>query len=265
MPSITFKDVEAARAITPKRFRFSEHPCVRDKGECHSVGLKFPSLKRLFIADTGIPVLEGPYGPYRLLTDRGQIQAALEWQDRYSSLIFLRDTLNCSVAIDFNLASPGVYTELGQAENDAKNSRKSTATKELANASADTIEKVLFYRESDAICAVPPAPGKDWDLPTEIVKYVATKSKKENLSPHINFSKEKQSVKSLSLDDKWKALESAGLRANSRFKGKRVILLDDKYQSGTTAQFIASKLYEAGATEVNGLFCVKTWRDTDNL
>jgi predicted amidophosphoribosyltransferase len=42
-------------------------------------------------------------------------------------------------------------------------------------------------------------------------------------------------------------------------------LIDDKYQSGTTAQFVASHLYQAGAAEVCGLFCIKTWRDTDNM
>jgi len=58
-------------------------------------------------------------------------------------------------------------------------------------------------------------------------------------------------------------LENAALKASAAFKGRKVILLDDKYQSGTTAQFVASQLYDAGASEVQGLFCVKTWRDTD--
>lgn len=266
MPSITLKDVEAARALSPKRFRFLDVPCVRehkDRQE-HIVGLKFPSLKKLFLAETGIRIYDGPYGPFRFLTDPKQIEAALKWQERYASLIFLRDNLDCSVAVDFNLASAGIYTELGQAEHDAKASREAEAIKKLAGACVETIEKVLFYRECDAICAVPPAPGKDWDLPTELARYVAMKTGKENLSQRVKFLKAKESVKSISLDDKWKALENAALKAGSDFKRKKVILLDDKYQSGTTAQFVASRLYDAGAAEVNGLFCVKTWRDTDN-
>jgi predicted amidophosphoribosyltransferase len=43
-----------------------------------------------------------------------------------------------------------------------------------------------------------------------------------------------------------------------------VILLDDKYQSGATANFVGGKLYEAGADRVLGLFCVKTWSNSDN-
>jgi predicted amidophosphoribosyltransferase len=72
-------------------------------------------------------------------------------------------------------------------------------------------------------------------------------------------------VKALSLEQKWAALGAAGLEAKRRLvAGKRVILLDDKYQSGTTAQFAAARLQEAGAQAVLGLACVKTWRDTDN-
>lgn len=55
-----------------------------------------------------------------------------------------------------------------------------------------------------------------------------------------------------------------GLTAGPSVIGKRVILFDDKYQSGMTLQFVASKLLEAGATDVYGLCAVKTWRDTDN-
>ena len=71
-------------------------------------------------------------------------------------------------------------------------------------------------------------------------------------------------MKALSLDKKWKALEAASLQVGKQVNRKKVILIDDKYQSGTTAQFVAAKLYEAGAQVVYGLFCVKTWRDTDN-
>lgn len=43
-----------------------------------------------------------------------------------------------------------------------------------------------------------------------------------------------------------------------------VILIDDKYQSGTTINFVASILRGAGAGAIYGLCIVKTARDTDN-
>jgi predicted amidophosphoribosyltransferase len=111
---------------------------------------------------------------------------------------------------------------------------------------------------------VPPSAGKVWDLPEEIAKQVAKKSQKEDISPLVRFRKAKQSVKNLTLCEKWAALESAQLIVSASVKGRRIILIDDKYQSGTTLQFVASKLRAAGASEVLGLSCVKTWRDTDN-
>jgi hypothetical protein len=95
MPSITIKDVEAVRELSPKRFRFLDNPAVREhqaRGH-HTVGLKFASVKRLFEADTGIVTLDGPYGPYKFLTDPAQISAALAWQTKHESHIFLRDNL----------------------------------------------------------------------------------------------------------------------------------------------------------------------------
>jgi hypothetical protein len=266
LPAITLQNVEAIRALKPKRFRFSETPCVRERKEeqRHVVGLKFPSLKRLFQKDTGIETYDGPYGPFRFLTDEEKIATALRWQEQHKSLIFLRDNLDFSVAIDLNLAAPGIYTALGQAEHDAKVARKFNAIRQLVAACAGTIGIISLYGEADAICAVPPSPGKDWDLPSELAKYLSAKTGKENLSGAIKFGKDKKSVKAVALDEKWKALDAAGLRVSPDIKGKKVILLDDKYQSGTTAQFVGSRLYSAGASAVYGLFCVKTWRDTDN-
>ena len=47
-------------------------------------------------------------------------------------------------------------------------------------------------------------------------------------------------------------------------QGKLIILIDDKYQSGITLQFVASRLLEKGASKVFELCAVKTWRDDDN-
>lgn len=266
MPGFDLEDVEKVRAMSPKRFRFSDNAAVRNheaRGH-YVVGLKFPSLSRLFELETGISTLNGPYGPYKFLTDPDQIEAALAWQEKYRTLIFLRDNLDCSVALDLNLAAAAVYTELGQAEHDAKTSKDAVAIAKLCSQSASAIKRLSSYTDCDVVCAVPPSPDKEWDLPTEIAKRVSGIVGKADMSTQVKFKNKKQSVKTLALADKWKALKAADLAVSTNVNGKRVILLDDKYQSGTTAQFVASKLFEAGAKEVHGLFCVKTWRDTDN-
>jgi predicted amidophosphoribosyltransferase len=162
------------------------------------------------------------------------------------------------------LASPGVYTELGQAEHDAKSSQDEDAIEKLSSSCVETINNIPFYSGCTLVCAVPPSPEKTWDLPTELAERIASNGGKMDVSSEIKFKKKKESVKTLSLEDKWKALEAADLGVSNKVNGRNIILVDDKYQSGTTAQFVASYLYQAGANEVHGLFCVKTWRDTDN-
>lgn len=175
------------------------------------------------------------------------------------------DNLDYSMALDLNLAAEGQYTDIGLAENRAKASRDEEYVRTLCAGLSKAIAQLPPYQAASAVCAVPPSPEKDWDLPTEIAKRISVVCGKENLSNAVKFAKKKDSVKALSLSEKWTSLEAVGLVVDPKaVESKTIILIDDKYQSGTTAQFVASKLYEAGAKSVMGLYCVKTWRDTDN-
>ena len=263
---ITLEDVERYRGLTPRRRRFADNPVVYKRGDgVWVVSPIFPSINRMFEADTGISTTSGPFGRYRFLNDEGQIKQAVEWQEARKPLIFLRDSLTCSIALDYNLKSPGAYTHLGNMEHDAKANRTPASIKSLAVSSAKALSTLSFYKDGDAVCAVPPSLGKEWDLPTEIAGRVAAKVQLEDVSELVRFRREKKSVKSVSLAEKWKTLEGGKLEVSSKIKGRRIVLIDDKYQSGTTLQFVAAKLLEAGAEDVVGLCCVKTWRDTDNI
>jgi predicted amidophosphoribosyltransferase len=168
------------------------------------------------------------------------------------------------LALDFNLAEAATYTKMGSAEHQAKANGDAAAVRYLTDRCLAAVTNLVLYNKCDSVCAVPPSPRKVWDLPEEITKHVAKKSQKEDISPLVRFHKAKQGVKALALCDKWGAVESAQLVVSHNIKGRKIILIDDKYQSGTTLQFVASKLFAAGASEVLGLSCVKTWRDTDN-
>jgi len=261
----SLKEVEAIRGYSPKRSRFSDHPVVKPKDkDTYVVSTKFPCVDRLFKGETGLTTNSGPFGPYCFLSKPSDINKALEWQDQRKDFFFLRDNLTYSVAMDLNLASEGIYTTLGQAEHDAKADRSAKAVGVLADACARAFEILTPYQGADAICPVPPSPDKDWDLPTQIVERLSQKVGKPSLIGQVGFSKKKESVKALALEDKWKALEAAGFFASGKVAGKKIVLVDDKYQSGTTIQFVGSKLIEAGARYVFGLCPIKTWRDTDN-
>jgi predicted amidophosphoribosyltransferase len=49
------------------------------------------------------------------------------------------------------------------------------------------------------------------------------------------------------------------------FTGKRVLLVDDLYQSGISMNYCALLLLRAGAKKVFGLACEKTCRNDDNV
>lgn len=264
MPPFKLADVERLRQLQPKRRRFDESTDALNGDGSFSLSFRFETVARLFQKETGLATRNGIHGPWGLYQDQKDIDVAQDWKKRRGKLIFLRDNLDFSMALDFNFLKEGEYTELGSAEHYAKQQSNERAIEYLAAQTAGALKDLPPYLVADALCAVPPCPSKSWDLPTEIVRRIAADCGKDNLSDRIAFKRKKESVKALSLAEKWKALEAAECQADPVVKGKTIVLIDDKYQSGTTAQFVASKLYDAGAKSVLGLYCVKTWRDTDN-
>jgi hypothetical protein len=265
MPPFKLADVERLRNESPKRRRFVESPDHLYANGSFRLSFKFNSVAKLFKEETGLTTSNGPYGPWANFTAEEDIRKAKAWKSKRDKLVFLRDNLDYSVALDLNFASEGEYTDLGLAEHKAKQNREKPSVNVLCSALSDAIKTLPPYQAADAICSVPPSPEKSWDLPTEMAERIAGGCGKENLSKDIKFTEKKDSVKAISLKQKWKSLEGANLQVDpEKVKGKTIILVDDKYQSGTTAQFVAAKLYEAGAKSVLGLYCVKTWRDTDN-
>src|SRR5208283_5906720 len=160
---ITLQDVEELRHLTPKRCRLLDHAIVKEKPDgTYVVGTKFASLDRLFQAETGIVTKSGPYGPYLYLSDKPQIEIALSWQEARKFLIFLRDLLDCSLALDFNFAEAGTYTDLGKAEHQAKANADAQAVQYLVGRCHVAATKFGLYKECDSVCAVPPSAGKVW-------------------------------------------------------------------------------------------------------
>jgi hypothetical protein len=104
------------------------------------------------------------------------------------------------------------------------------------------IKDLPFYRDAKSIAAVPPRPGKEFDLPSRLAEKIASTLGVSDLTSRFSFSGMKESIKSLSIDEKWAAWEAAGLTFSPKLEDKpSIILIDDKYQSGITLQFVASR------------------------
>ena len=171
-----------------------------------------------------------------------------------------------SLALSFNVDyNAKKKTKLGDLEYRAKHQHDKQAINTIVNIVTDEIKNSPFYKDADYICAVPAHPNKNFDLPTTIVATVSKNLHKADITKGFIFSGKKESIKNVEFKKKWSILEQAKISYKNNLTGKTVILFDDKYQSGITMQYIAMKLYQAGAKQIYGLCFVKTMSNRDNI
>lgn len=204
-------------------------------------------------------------GQYRYCSSE-EIDDIEEWKKEQGTRVFMRDCLSLSMALDHNFKDlKGSRTSIGQLEYDGKYKKDQTSINKLADIVSKTIQDLPYYKEADFICSVPSHPDKSFDLPKSITALVSKTVGKPDITDGFVFGGEKPSIKESTLDKKWEGWERARVSfKNDNVNSKKIILIDDKYQSGITMQYIAMILQQAGAADVYGLCCVKTLRDTDN-
>jgi hypothetical protein len=277
-PPITQAGFDACRTDgRPRRICFrTTHAGQPKRGKAPRVGgFNVPfweTIGRSFEVGTELKLFrsqnfDGHYG--RLVRDEAEFQRIEAWVKRQGSRVFLRDCLDMSLALGLNLAGgeggPDGHTHLGALEARAKQAPDEAAIAELVTAFTDTIRDLPGYRKAKLIAAVPPRPGKTYDLPSVLAARVAAALALTDVTARFQFAQPKGTVKEARVEDRWHAWEQSGLTFSPALSGRPgVIVIDDKYQSGTSIQFVASVLRAAGAGEICGICAVKTWRDTDN-
>lgn len=232
----------------------------------------FETVGRVFKSQLGLDLFENkkiPGGFWRSLRNQDEFDRVSAWVKQQGSRVFIRDCLEMSIALGMNIVQsevgPEGHTHLGTLEARAKAAPDEAALTELATAFADTIQDLPGYRDVRMVAAVPPRRGKPYDLPSELAARVAAALSLTNLTSCFQFISQKGTVKEARVEDKWLAWQQSGLTFSPALEGRpRVIVIDDKYQSGTTLQYVASVLRASGAGEIYGMCAVKTLRDTDN-
>jgi predicted amidophosphoribosyltransferase len=101
-------------------------------------------------------------------------------------------------------------------------------------------------------------------LPNFLAQKLSDRLGLPDLTPALRWNGKKGQIKELKVDEKWHALEAVGMTVGDEVASKHLLLIDDMYQSGATAHFVASKLREAGANDLHLLCVSKGKRDTDN-
>ena len=272
MKEITKEAVEQARAKTPKRICFATtHNGEPKRGEksgyVGSFNVPFGDGFQVVFPFDLFPNKNSSYhgdSYWRSIISETEFDEIHNWVDRQGERVFLRDCLYTSIALSHNFYDDEKRTEVGQLEYLAKQRQDPHSVNELAKCCANLIKDISIYKKADMICAIPPKPGKCFDLPSRIASIVSGMVSKEDITDKFLFDAEKGDIKSKSMDEKWNAWSDAAVKFSGDLTDKKIILIDDKYQSGTTIQFVAMKLQEAGAHHVLGLSIVKTMRDTDN-
>lgn len=154
------------------------------------------------------------------------------WCNRYSDLVFMRDNLTASIALQYNLVEDDngglCYSEIGALENQAKEHANDEAIKDLTIKVNEIITELDGYKDADYICAVPCHPSKDFDLPTTIANIVGPVVEKEDITSHFEFGAKKESIKEANLDEKWTLWDNAKVTFSGLdLTGKTVVLIDD--------------------------------------
>lgn len=82
----------------------------------------------------------------------------------------------------------------------------------------------------------------------------------KDISSAVEWKSKTESLKNADGTDKLKILKQSGfsITDGTDINGKDIVLVDDLYMSGTTLQYVAMKLKEAGARKVYGLCFVKS-------
>lgn len=273
-PPITKELVESKHALAPKRISFAyAHSGQPKRSSPPYIGAFsvpfFETIGQIFQSDTSYELFQSKQyaGYWRSIQSETEFEEIQGWVRGQGTRHFLRDCLDLSMALDQNLVDneSGMHTQLGLWESLAKGQHHETAISRLVDCFVSAIRELPYYRGADLIAAVPPRPGKTYDLPSTLASRISGALNVIDITPRFSFSGQKGTVKTLSFEAKWLAWEQAGLAFSPQLENRpSIILIDDKYQSGISLQYVASKLRAAGAGDIYGLCAVKTLRDDDN-
>ncbi|MGM9743549.1 MAG: hypothetical protein ACI3ZC_10870 [Candidatus Cryptobacteroides sp.] len=221
------------------------------------------SIGPLLKEQTGVTLRKSIKGNYYKKLSPAEFGKVKFFVETYSSVVFLRDLLDVSVALSLNFESDGeTHTCIGQLEKSAKYDNNQEAINQLVEIVDEFMVKNPLYSNAAFICAVPPTKAGEKNLPIKIIEKL-TRFNGDDISNSLVWSTKTESLKNADGADKLEILKHSGLTIadDLNLGGKDIVLVDDLYMSGITLQYVAMRLKEAGAGKVYGLCLVKSLRN----
>jgi hypothetical protein len=198
------------------------------------------------------------------------------WIEMVGNPVAMKDFLAISFALDYDREGGDPkepHTEIGNLRALAKPYGVDTATARTKKAAdkllghcVEFLTTMTCYRSADCIVAMPPSdPSKVYNLPKYLAERIAETMGLENLTKNVRTIALRNSIKGVALGAKFDTLLGTMEVDDDVFGKRRVILIDDLYQSGTSMNYCGLLLREAGAKKTFGLACEKTCRNDDNV
>src|SRR5690606_19095110 len=104
--------------------------------------------------------------------------------EKYHQIVFLRDTLDLSLALSMNLQDEKTYTDLGELEYEAKYQHNKAAESQLVSITGEWLQKLPYYSIADSLCAMPCSDPNEPSLPRRVVDCI---EQYENISPNVRW------------------------------------------------------------------------------
>lgn len=203
-------------------------------------------------------------GYYRIVSDDEEFSEINQWLVENADVVFIKSLFSTAVAACEHYITSERRSRVGELEHSAKYGNSSSAVDALVDILEDIYRRMHGKRRIDAIASIPPSKQGQISLPNLLASRLSERLEIIDLTGSVQWNGPKQSIKELDVDQKWVALENVGLTVGNAFAGKNVLLLDDMYQSGSTAHFVGSALRTAGVNDLHLLAVSKGRRDTDN-
>lgn len=197
---------------------------------------------------------------YRIIYSEDEYEKLDAFVEQFKDIVFLRDTLDLSIALSMHELNSEERTKLGEHEFMVKYRSEQCDTSAdmtaLVNEMQRRLEELPYFKFADYVCAVPSSNS----FVKEIINRLNGFGFKD-ISNMVYWKNKTGSLKNVeTADEKLKMIQSWELRFNDNLdlNGKTILLVDDMYQSGVTMQYIAMRLKESGAKRVFGIALVKS-------
>ncbi len=197
---------------------------------------------------------------YRQIYSEEEYARIASFVEQVSDVVFLRDTLDLSIALSMHETELGVRTALGEYEYQVKYQQgNKNTTDDLAALTAELqhrLDELPFFKLADYVCALPSSKPFVRQIIDGLNGFSFT-----DISVQVSWENKNGSLKNVeTADEKLDMIQSWGFRIaeDTDLKDKTILLLDDMYHSGVTMQYIAMRLKESGAKRVFGIAIVKS-------